>query len=639
MSNGMKVMALLGPGMRAHWRQLVIAFLALLATVALRILEPWPLQYVLDHVITDHMLGREGGLSSVSVSPASVRRVIIWCAAAFVAIAAFRALADYYRTVLFSLVGNRIVTDLRGRVYQHVQNLSLGFHQQSRGGDLTLRLVGDLNMMKDVAVSAALPLVSSCLLLVGMFSVMLWLNWKLGLMVLCVLPAFWLVTIRGSRKIHSSAKQQRRRDGALAATAAESLAAVQTVQAMNVGEAFSGAFQSHNSKSHREGVKTSRLTARLERTVDLMIAVASALVLWKGAEYVLEGSLTPGQLVVYLTYLKRGFKPMQDIAKYTGRLSKAMAAGDRILELLDRQPEVVDAPNAIVAPPLRGRVRFDHVQFSYDDQRHVFSDLSFTIQPGEQVAIVGPSGIGKSTLLSLILRLYDPAAGRVLVDDTDIRHWTLGSLRERISVVLQDNAVFATSVRDNIAIAVDQATDDQVIEAARCAMADEFIRELPDGYDTVLGERGVNLSQGQRQRLAIARAALRKSAMLLLDEPTSSLDPENRTQVISALGRVATGRTTLIVTHDLQLASQCDKILFLAKDGRVDVGTHGKLLDRNPLYAMMCQSLQHSLRTDETTKPRAEVVKEAPRVLRDSVHEPHLGASVSACDESRPSVA
>ena len=585
-----KLIRLLLPGFAAQWPRVVIAVSCLFLSVVLRILEPWPLQYVLDNIILKISDHHDLSLVNAANPFASVQTLLLACALCLVAIAVLRAVSDYYRTIIFAVVGNRIVTDLRSRVYQHVQNLSLGFHQQARGGDLTIRLVSDLNMMKDVAVSAALPLLSSFLLLVGMVAVMLWMNGRLGCIVLCIFPAFWFVTVRGSRRIHQSARKQRQREGALAATAAEAFSAVKSVQAMDMGDAFSEAFTSDNAKSLKEGVKTSRLTAGLERTVDVLIAMTSAIVLWRGATFVLDGTLTPGGLIVYLAYLKRGFKPLQDFAKYTGRLSKAVAGSDRIVELLDQQPQVLENSNAIPAPKLHGSIRFEDVQFAYDSGQSVFRNLTFEVQGGQQLAIVGPSGIGKSTLFSLLLRLFDPQKGGIQLDGHDIRNWTLSSLRRQMSIVLQDNVVFASSVRDNIAMAAEDATFEQIEDAARTAMADEFIRQLPDGYDTALGERGVNLSQGQRQRLAIARAALRQTSILLLDEPTSSLDPENRTKVIAALRTVCRNRTTLLITHDMDLAAQCDAILCLCPDGTAELGTHDQLIQQCASYVSLCQS-------------------------------------------------
>lgn len=586
------------PGIRAQWRRLCMAAICLVMGVVLRLVEPWPLQLVLDSILGTIALNPQVALVTDLFSKQfalnDVMSLLTLCAVSLILIAIVRAWVDYYRTVTFSLMGNHVISDLRSQLFRHLQSLSLDFHQRSRGGDLTVRLTGDINMLKDVAVSAALPLISSGLLLVGMLGIMLWMNWRLGMLVLAVFPLFALVTYRSSFKIHQSAQKQRRREGALAATAAESLAVVKSLQAHGANTAIAGSFATANKKSHKEGARTSRLTAGLERAVDIQIAIATALVLWQGTRFVLEGSLTAGELVVYLAYLKRGFKPLQDFAKYTGRISKAMAAGERISEILNERPDVVEATDAITAPTLQGRITFENISFCYQDRPNtpILNGLSLEIPAGAHVAIVGPSGIGKSTLLSLLLRLRDPNRGQVLIDGCDTRRWTIKSLRDQIGVILQENGILAASVRDNIALANPQATLEQIVEAAKIASADEFIQKLPDGYDTVLGERSVDLSHGQSQRLAIARAALRNSPILLLDEPTSSLDAESRARVVAALNRVTAGKTTLMVTHDMELASQADRILYLGRNHVVEFGTHAELMQADRDYAQLMRAGQ-----------------------------------------------
>jgi ATP-binding cassette, subfamily B, bacterial len=571
------------PGLLAHPNKLVIAFGCLLSSVVLRIIEPWPIQFVIDRVIlpaetTDSMM--------MSLATEwSPEALVLLGAISLVTFATLRAVSDYHRTAIFSLVGNQVVSDLRGRVFSHLQTLSLDFHQKSRSGDLTVRLVGDMNMLKEVTVSAALPLVSSALLLVGMFAYMLYMNWRLGLLVAGVLPLFWLLAYHKSKQIHHAASVQRRREGALAATAAESIAAVKSVQAHGAHDRFSAAFTAQNNKSLREGVKTSRLTAGLERSVDVMIAVASALVLWQGTRYVMDGSLTAGGLVVYLTYLKRGFKPLQDFAKYTGRLSKAMAAGKRITEIMEQEPNIADAPTSRTAPRIKGTIEFDEVCFGYRSDNPILKQLSIKIEAGQNVAIVGPSGAGKSTLLSLLMRLHDPLSGQILIDGEDPRDWKLNSLRSQLGVVLQESSIFADTVRENIALSSPDASMEQVIAAAKISQAHEFISLLENGYEAVLGERGANLSQGQRQRLAIARAVLNDTPILMLDEPTSNLDPDNAQKVFAAIRLASRNRTTLVVTHDLRLAAEMDRILVLDGNGAHEFGSPANLFASSEVVA------------------------------------------------------
>jgi ATP-binding cassette subfamily B protein len=576
------------------------SLVALFASVALKLLEPWPLKWVFDYVLRTKNL-KAGRLDSFFAS-LDTTTVLIIAVGSLVVVTVLRALAEYLSAVGFALVGNRALSSLRDVLYRHLQRLSLAFHAKARGGDLTVRVVGDVNMLKDVAATAVLPLVANVLILIGMSGLMLWLEWRLALLAILMLPLYWISTAQITRRIRDASRQQRAREGEMASAAAESLAAVKDMQALSLENVFAEQFSSRNNQCQKQSVRTARLSAGLERRVDVLGAVATALVLYFGVQMVLGGSLSPGDLLVFLSYLKRSFNPLQDFAKYTGRLAKASAAGERVLDVLSRTPEVRDLPDAIPSPALRGDVRFEDVSFAYDNGRAILTGVDFSIPAGSHVALVGPSGIGKSTLLHLLMRLYDPVGGRVLIDETDIRSWTLASLRSQMSVVLQDGLLFGATVHHNIACGLPGAPREEVEKAARLANAHDFISHMPEGYDSILGERGVTLSHGQRQRIAIARAAIRKSPILILDEPTTGLDEENERAVVSALRRLAEGRTTFLVTHDLSLAAKSDLILYLDHGRIVEQGTHEELLHLDRWYAAL-----YGLQTDTRKVGRKEV--------------------------------
>jgi ATP-binding cassette, subfamily B, bacterial len=531
------------------------SMLALMAEVFFRLLEPWMLALVLDHVIIQQS-GASPALPLVGeVAPMTV---LIVASVGLVLIVGMRSLTVYLSTVGFALVGNRVLSKVRGDLYRHLHELSLSFHTTARKGDLTVRVISDVGMLRDVLITAALPMLGNGLVLVGMLVVLFWLHWQLAALAMITVPLFLLTTIRLTDKIHKASREQRSREGSMASAAAESLGAIHIVKAR-----FGDAFASENQRSLKQGVKGARLSARLGRTIDLLVATSTGIVLYFGATFVLSGQMTPGALVVFISYLKTAMRPMRDSAKYTGRLAKATAAGERILEVFDLEPEVRDLPGAVAAPRLQGRVCFDDVAFAYQPGHPVVNGVSISVEPGERVALVGPSGSGKSTLLNLLLRLYDPVSGRVMVDGRDVREYTLASLRSQIGVVLQETTLFAASISDNIAYGKPGATQEEIEHAARVANAHDFILAMPDGYDTVVGERGVTISGGERQRIAIARAALRRAAILVLDEPTTGLDDENAQQVTEALERLTGRCTTFLVTHDLRQVSRSDRIIRL----------------------------------------------------------------------------
>ncbi len=577
----------LWPHIRRERAPLFGAFAALASSIVLRLMEPWPLKLVFDGVfaITVSARGDHAAISLRDHWDAST--IIVLAALATVVLAALRALADYFNTIGFARVGSRVLTAMRNQLFRHLQRLSLAFHSEARGGDLILRVMSDVNVLKEVAVTAIMPLVSAFFVLMGMVAVMLWMDWRLALVSLATLPVLARIAYRLSGEIREAAGKQRKREGALAAAAAESIGAIKIVQALSLEEKFAESFVSGSDKSQHEDLRVRRLSGKLERSVDVMMGISTGLVLLYGGNRVLSGALTPGDLLVFITYLKRAFNPIQDFAKYTGRLAKAAAAGERVTNLLGRVPEVQDLPHAQIAPAFRGEVRLERVSFCYKTGHPVLEEIDLEVRPGERVALVGSSGVGKSTLVSLLLRLYDPISGSILIDGGDLRDYTLSSVRQQISVVLQESVLFAAPVWENIAHGAQGAARSEIEAAARLANADDFIRQMPQGYDTVVGERGTTLSGGQRQRIAIARAALRKSPILILDEPTSGLDETNQRLVIEALQRLAQGRTTFVIAHDLALARNADQILYLHKHRVIERGNHEALMRQNGRYASL----------------------------------------------------
>jgi ATP-binding cassette subfamily B protein len=574
------------PWIRPERKLILGSMTALFAGVGLRLLEPWPLKFIFDGVIAAY-----GGSVRLGVLDRfDPLTILTFAVIGIVAISGLRAVTEYWETIGFAKIGNRVLRHVRDDLYRHVQGLSLSFHTRARSGDLIVRVTRDVSMVRDVTSTAILPLIASLLILVGMAAMMAWLQWQLALLAFATVPLFWFTTVRIGRRIRDAARKQREREGAMASIAAESITAIKIIQTLSLEAVFADAFSGRNEQSQKEDLKAARLSARLERSVDVLLAVATAMVLWFGARLVLRSELTPGDLLVFVTYLKRALTPAKDFAKYSGRLAKAAAAGERVLDVLQRVPEIRDLPDAVPAPALQGRIRFDAVTFAYEPGREVLRQVDFEIEPGQYVALVGPSGIGKSTLTSLLLRLYDPTQGQVLIDGRDIRQYTLASLRSQMSVVLQDSILFAAKVSENIGYGAREVTPGEIEAAARLANAHEFITELPEGYDTVLGERGVTLSHGQRQRIAIARAAVRRSPILILDEPTTGLDEENERAVTEALIRLASGRTTLLITHNLQLASRAHVVFYLENARLIECGAPADLMRADGRYATLYRS-------------------------------------------------
>ena len=581
------------PHLQTQQRLIWTAALALFAETAMRLLEPWPLKLMFDRVILPGFHVESLGIQSLAGLPPLV--VLTGLAIGLVLISTLRGMFAYLSAVSMAVAATHVMTYIRSALYGHIQRLSLSFHNQAKSGDLITRVTYDIERLREVTVVAALPLFTNTLTLVGMVLVMFFLNWELALIAIAILPLFLLTTRRMSNKIQTVARRQRKREGAMAATAAEAIGAIQVVQALSLQGLLEKSFAKENQKSLKESAEAQRLRAGQERLVEVLVAIVVALVLWRGVQLTLTGSVTPGDLLVFMTYLKVAFKPMRQLAKYTGQIAKATASGERILDLLDIEPDVQDLRGAFTAPPFQGNVRCENVTFAYQPEQGILRNLSFVVEGGQQVAIVGPSGSGKSTLVSLLLRLYDPVEGRVMIDGHDLREYTLVSLRQQVSIVLQDSVLFAASVRDNIAYGNPEATEAEIVAAAQLANAHTFISHLPDGYDTMLGERGATLSGGQRQRIAIARAAVRNAAIVILDEPTTGLDNESEYLVTEALQRLTHNRTTFWISHNLHATHDADQILYLEQGQLLEHGSHHHLMALNGRYAQLYRLQENSL--------------------------------------------
>jgi ATP-binding cassette subfamily B protein len=574
------------PEIRRQRRLLLLACISVSAGTLFQVLEPWPVKFVYDHIffVSGHQHLRSLPFH-LNLDGMDTRLLLPILALSMVLVIGLGALADYFTAVLLTLAAARVLAEVRANLFQHLATLPLSFHSRNKSGDLITRITYDIDRMREVTVTAALPLVTNGLAFFAMLAVMFWMNWRLAMVAVVASPVFVYSVTHITRRIKETARAQRAREGTVAATTAEIIGAIKTVQSLSLQKVFAGIFAANNSRSLQAGARSQQLSAGLERTVEVMVALITAVVLWGGAQLVISKALTPGDLIVFVNYMRTAFKPMRQLAKSLGQIARALASGDRILELMQTVPEIRDAENAVELQVREGRIRFENVGFSYEPGRLVLDRFNLEIGPGQHVAVVGPSGSGKSTIVNLLMRFYDPDAGRVLIDGLNIRDCKLDSLRSQTSIVLQDSVLFAVSARENIRAGAAGASDADVQVAARMANAHEFLTQLPQGYDTVLGERGATLSGGQRQRIAIARAALREAPIVILDEPTTGLDGQNESEVMAALERLTAGRTTLLISHNLKMARQAGLIVYLAHGRVLEQGTHQELMTLGGEYA------------------------------------------------------
>jgi subfamily B ATP-binding cassette protein MsbA len=579
--------------LRPHAKLLAFGLIAVVGEGAANLLEPWPLKLAFDSF--SHSGPTHGWLSHWirSVAGPDKTAILEFAAFAVIGIAFLDAVCFYTEKYLTTSVGQWVMHDLRRLLYAHIQHLSLGYHNEKQTGELVSRLTSDIDAIQSFIVSSLLGFLVDGITLVGMAAIMFHLNWRFTLIALSVAPLLFAVTYSYTRRSKKASREVRKKEGEIMSRLQEVLSSIGVVKALAREDYEQRKLEEESAESVQIALRARSLKARLSPLVGMIVAAGTALVLWFGGRLVLAGSLSAGSLIVFIWYLGKMYKPMQDFAKMMDSYSKAAVGYERICEIFDTEPQVRDLPTASPAPRLSGEIEFDHVTFGYTPNQRVLKDVSFKIAPGQMAALVGPTGAGKTTIASLIGRFYDPTAGSVKIDGHDVRDFVQKSLRDQMSFVLQESILFRAPVWQNIAYGKPEATRREVYRAAELANAHEFIAQLPDDYDTVIGERGVTLSGGQRQRIAIARAIIRNTPILIMDEPSSGLDAASEKLVFEALSRLMEGKTTIIIAHRLSTVRRADAI-FLVKNGRiVEQGKHQELLDAGGLYAMLYELQFH----------------------------------------------
>ncbi len=576
--------------LKPHWPQLTLAFIAVLGESITDLLEPWPLKIVFDDVIgSRHLPGWLAGPVQSFVGTNKLA-ILTFVVVLVLAIATLGAISTYFEKYLTTSVAQWVAHDLRRTLYHHIQKLSLSFHDNKRTGDLISRITGDIDTIQDFISQVLLGLVVNVLTLAGMLLVMFYLNWSFTLIALSVAPLLFVVVYSFTWRIRRASRDVRKKEGEIASIASEVLSSIHVVKAFTREDYELQRFEKQSLETVESALAARSLKAKLTPVVEVIVAAGTCLVLWYGVRLVLTGTITSGSLLVFLLYLGKMYKPMRDLSKMTDTISKTQVGYERIREVAETDREVRNLPGARPAPRLKGAIEFRDVDFSYDERSPILKDVNFKLEPGQVGALVGPTGAGKTTIASLIARFYEPTSGQVLIDGTDIRRYKIRSLRRQISFVLQESLLFHASIWQNIAYGRPEASRHEIMEAAKLANADEFIAKLPEGYNTMVGERGVTLSGGQRQRLAIARAIVRQSPILILDEPTSGLDAASEELVFDALQRLMEGKTSIVIAHRLATIQNADKIFVIDGGTVVQQGTHAELINSGGLYAHLYQT-------------------------------------------------
>ena len=580
----------LGPPLARHRGALGLAAFATLAAGIAEALRPWPLKLALDLFLArpERIAAKLGPFAFLARWPES--QALIALSLGLVAVSALAGAFSYVQAIVLAGVGQQAILDLRRRLFSHLERLSLSFHRRHRSGELLVHLIGDLNVMNDFLVTQTPAILGRGALLLGMLAIMAWMDPWLTTASLLFVPVLGWTVRRHVMALREATREQRRREGRIAGVAGESLQLVHVVQAFGAESREAERLDRESRVLLGAGMKAARAEALLQRGVDIVGAAGTGLVLYLGVAHARAGLLSAGDLVVFVSYLRGVQKPLRDLAQSAQRYAKASACARRVATLLETQPEVVDRPGAQAAPGLGRAIVFDGVSFAYAPGRPALADVSFRIEAGERVALVGETGAGKSTLLALVARFYDPTEGVVRWDERDLMACTVSSVRSQIALVLQEAALFGATIRENLLYGRPDASEEELWEALEAAQAADFVAELPQGLETWVGERGSTLSGGQRQRLAIARAMLRDAPLLLLDEPSTGLDSATDRSLRAGLDRLSQGRTTIVIAHQLETVCHADRILVLDKGRLVGNGKHAALLETCPAYRRLWES-------------------------------------------------
>ena len=573
---------------RPYRGTLFIILLAMLVETAMSLATPWPLKIILDNVVSHHKMSPFlEDLLRPWMDGRHQMHIAALAAIAFVVIAVLGAIATYIDNYYTESVGQYVAHDLRMRTFHHLQRLSLGYYNTHQTGAMLSTITTDIQTIQGFASSSTLNILVDMLTIVCMLALMFWLNWDFTLIAVGVTPFLLLFVSRFKKAVKKATHEVRKEQADIVAVVQQGLESMQAIKAFGRQDEEQEQLREVSHATVNAALKARSIKAILSPVVTVTVAACTAVVLWRGAYLILAGAMTVGALTVYLSYLNKFFKPVKDLATTTNAIAQAAVGVERIRAILETDTIIPEKPDAIDAPPVQGEIVFEHVAFAYDVANPVLQDVSFTIKPGQLVGIVGPTGSGKSTVVSLLPRFYDPVKGTVRIDGHDVRDFKLKSLREQIGYVLQDTALFRGTIAENIAFGRPTATREEIIAAAELANAHEFISKMAKGYDTMVGERGSTLSGGQRQRIGIARVMVRNNPILLLDEPTAALDSESEKLVIEALERLMKGRTVITIAHRLTTIRDADQIIVIAGGVVAESGTHDELMAKNAIYAQL----------------------------------------------------